>query len=298
MAAYADLFPLSASSSVAKHLGKNPGSCDFCTLKIGVGTLLADDPQLTARLVPGPNPRPMVLDSDLRTPLASTLVKQTKQSNLVLLTTNEGGKEKWQRAKALEQHGVFILEVPAAADRVSLEDALCRIKEDLGCHSVMVEGGMTVIASFLARPELVSNFIMTVSPKFLGGYGPSEKLLKGEPQSLLSMPKMQSCAVGDDIVLYGSPSVPYLNGKSNAGTHKSELTCTQHVVVGFAYFLQDCALSILNVQNSENLFVGCLRIIIETLSLPSQMQILRMERSKVVLSLEDQPAVGKPPFFA
>ena len=201
------------------------------TPRIGVGTLLSDDPQLTARLVPGPSPQPVVLDSNLRTPLTSALVRSSSESTgmsqrLTLLTTSNGPKDKWERAKALDQRGVFILEVPAADGRVSLEDALCRVKEDLGCHSVMVEGGMTVIASFLARPELVSNLVVTVSPKFLGGYGPSAELLKGEPQSLLSIPKMQSCPVGDDIVLYGSPSVPYLNGNSG-DAHKPKVTGTQ-----------------------------------------------------------------------
>ena len=197
-----------------------------------MGTLLADDPQLTARLVPGPSPQPVVLDSNLRTPLTSALVRSERsEKKLTLLTTSNGPKDKWERAKALDQSGVLILEVPSepgssessGSSRVCLEDALCRIKEDLGCHSVMVEGGITVIASFLARPELVSNLVVTVSPKFLGGSGPSE-LLKGEArQSLLSIHHMQSCPVGDDVVLYGSPSGPYLNGKSGA-TYKPELT--------------------------------------------------------------------------
>ena len=204
-----------------------------------MGTLLLDDPQLTARLVPGPSPQPLVLDSNLRTPLTSALVRAqaetgtAKPKPLTILTTTaetNGSKDKWERAKALDQRGVFILEVPSADGRVSLEDALCRIKEDLGCHSVMVEGGMAVIASFLARPELVSNLVVTVSPKVLGGYGPSAELVKGkgEPQSLLSMQKMQSCPVGDDIVLYGSPSVPYLNGKNGASRYKAELFRTQY----------------------------------------------------------------------
>ena len=211
---------------------------------IGVGTLLLDDPQLTARLVPGPSPQPLVLDSNLRTPLTSALVTQAETGTanrkpLTILTTksesaseSNGSKDKWERAKALDQRGVFILEVPSADGRVSLEDALCRIKEDLGCHSVMVEGGMAVIASFLARPELVSNLVVTVSPKVLGGYGPSAELVKGkgEPQSLLSMQKMQSCPVGDDIVLYGSPSVPYLNGKNGASRYKAELNGHSHPV--------------------------------------------------------------------
>ena len=35
---------------------------------MGINTVLVDDPQLTVRLVAGPNPRPVVLDSSLRFP--------------------------------------------------------------------------------------------------------------------------------------------------------------------------------------------------------------------------------------
>ena len=239
-----------------------------CAPRIGVGTLLLDDPQLTARLVPGPSPQPLVLDSNLRTPLTSALVTQAETGTanrkpLTILTTksesaseSNGSKDKWARAKALDQRGVFILEVPSADGRVSLEDALCRIKEDLGCHSVMVEGGMAVIASFLARPELVSNLVVTVSPKVLGGYGPSAELVKGkgEPQSLLSMQKMQSCPVGDDVVLYGSPSVPYLNGKNGASRYKAELIRTQykqssHLVTFLSPFALDINFALLGRFN-------------------------------------------------
>jgi len=42
-------------------------------LLVGLGTILADDPQLTVRHAAGPNPQPVVLDTDLRTPRAARL---------------------------------------------------------------------------------------------------------------------------------------------------------------------------------------------------------------------------------
>ena len=50
---------------------------------IGVGTLLADDPQLTVRLVAGNSPVPVVLDSQLRTPLSSRLVSAAAEATIV-----------------------------------------------------------------------------------------------------------------------------------------------------------------------------------------------------------------------
>jgi len=55
-----------------------------CVL-VGVGTVLADDPKLTVRLVDGEDPQPVILDSSLRTPISSVLVKTRKP---LIATTN------------------------------------------------------------------------------------------------------------------------------------------------------------------------------------------------------------------
>ncbi|CAJ1426618.1 unnamed protein product [Effrenium voratum] len=195
-------------------------------LLIGSGTLLADNPKLTARLVPGRSPLPVVLDSRLRTPPTCGLVAARESGDgdgdgrlprLVIVTTRGGPADKWARAKALDRLGVHILEVPEELGRCSLEDTLLQLQA-MGCNSVMVEGGMAVIASFLARPELVSNVVVTVSPKFLGGLGPCSELAARGSSDLLSMDQMSSCAVGSDIVIYGaaaSSPVQPVNGHVN-----------------------------------------------------------------------------------
>ncbi|CAK9113733.1 unnamed protein product [Durusdinium trenchii] len=187
---------------------------------IGVGTLLSDDPRLTTRLVEGPSPRAVVVDSSLRTSAAAGL-KWFGAHRPTVLTTEEALEENWSQARALEQRGCTVLAAPRSrSGRVALEDGLCRLKEDLGCQSVMVEGGLAMIASFLEEPSLVSNLVVTVSPKFLGGYGPSAELVQRPQQSLLSI-KMQSCAVGEDLVIYGAPNTSHLNGHN--GTAREEL---------------------------------------------------------------------------
>eukprot|EP00439_Symbiodinium_sp_Y106_P006142 s5832_g1.t1 len=190
---------------------------------IGVGTLLADDPQLTARLVPGQSPLPVVLDSRLRSPVTSRLVagaaeraaERASQRNsdgaghagLVIVTTeNELCEKKQERYQALAAiPGVCLLAVPERDGFASLQHTLNALRKQFGCDSLMVEGGRAVIASFLTNPHLVTSFVATLSPKFLGGLGPSANL-QNSRDALMSIHDMRSCAVGEDIVVYGAPA--------------------------------------------------------------------------------------------
>ncbi|CAE7727457.1 ribBA [Symbiodinium sp. CCMP2456] len=183
---------------------------------IGVGTLLADDPQLTARLVPGQSPLPVVLDSRLRSPVTSRLVagaadraaaRAADGAGLVIVTTeNDGCVKKQERYQALASiPGVRLLAVPERDGYASLQHTLNALRKQFGCDSLMVEGGRAVIASFLTNPQLVTSFVATLSPKFLGGLGPSANL-QNSRDALMSLHDMRSCTVGEDIVVYGAPA--------------------------------------------------------------------------------------------
>eukprot|EP00440_Ansanella_granifera_P007423 gb/GFBE01008037.1/.p1 GENE.gb/GFBE01008037.1/~~gb/GFBE01008037.1/.p1 ORF type:complete len:542 (+),score=114.35 gb/GFBE01008037.1/:1-1626(+) len=179
---------------------------------IGVGTLLADDPRLTARLVVGTDPLPVVLDSELRTPVTSRLVlaaaerQAAGKTGLVVMTANASS----EKALHLQSRpGVEVVEAPTTSQgRLSVTDVLASLKQRFNCGSVMVEGGMAVIASFLASPHLVHNLVVTISPRFLGGRGPSAELGKvqslGQSSSHVDLAKMHSCHMGDDLVVYGA----------------------------------------------------------------------------------------------
>ncbi|HKK49410.1 MAG TPA: bifunctional diaminohydroxyphosphoribosylaminopyrimidine deaminase/5-amino-6-(5-phosphoribosylamino)uracil reductase RibD, partial [Alkalispirochaeta sp.] len=77
---------------------------------VGIGTVLADDPSLTTRLVTGEDARPVVFDSHLRIPLGSTLVR-TRGHELIVMTRATTVAQQPARARELEQRGVSVVGV-------------------------------------------------------------------------------------------------------------------------------------------------------------------------------------------
>src|SRR6202167_748436 len=95
-------------------------------LIVGVGTIIADDPLLTDRSDLRRR-RPLqriVLDSSLRTPLDSQLVKTAYQDVLIFFSHAEAAAQ-----KALEARGVRLQQIAHRGPRISLQDALVRLAE-------------------------------------------------------------------------------------------------------------------------------------------------------------------------
>lgn len=131
---------------------------------VGIGTVLADNPYLTVRLVEGKNPRPVVLDSHLRLPIDSNLLRNTNSSPLVATTMDYDAHKR----RSLERAGVTVLCVPSDNNGwVDLNYLLASLA-DLGIGSLMVEGGARVITSFLAS-RMVDRLVITITPKLVGG---------------------------------------------------------------------------------------------------------------------------------
>lgn len=130
---------------------------------VGIGTIIADNPQLTVRLVPGDNPQPVIVDSALRFPLDSELLKSQKKPWIA--TTN---KKAGHRERSLREAGCRILKSkPNDQGKVPLTDLLRTLWGD-GIQRVMVEGGASVITSFLEQ-KLVNLVMITIAPRFVGG---------------------------------------------------------------------------------------------------------------------------------
>lgn len=131
---------------------------------VGIGTLLADDPRLTAHRVGGPHPRPVVLDSRLRCPPGARLFDHPQTPIIAGVAPLDV-----DRREGLEVAGAEVLGLPAGSDgRVALGALLAALAErDIG--SVMVEGGAEVITAFL-RCRWVDYAVVTVAPVWAGGY--------------------------------------------------------------------------------------------------------------------------------
>jgi 3,4-dihydroxy 2-butanone 4-phosphate synthase/GTP cyclohydrolase II len=136
--------------------------CD--TILVGIGTVLADDPQLTVKEVAGPDPRPIVLDTHLRTPPgARLLARRAPRVWLVHAPTALPS-----RIRALGEAGAEPMPCPTGPDdRIDLTALMKRLAEH-SVNSVMVEGGARVITSFVGQ-RLADVLIVTISAKWVGG---------------------------------------------------------------------------------------------------------------------------------
>ena len=128
---------------------------------VGVGTVLADDPELTVRHVEGINPLRVVLDSKLRTP---TSAKVIGNDGKCLIITSEGADR--QKLKALEEAGAKVSEVSSRGGHVDIESALKHLA-GIGVLSLMVEGGAEILSAFL-REGLADFVRFFISPRIFG----------------------------------------------------------------------------------------------------------------------------------
>ncbi len=135
---------------------------------VGIGTVLKDDPQLTARL-PGAKephqPLRVVVDSRLRIPLRSHLVRTAKSYPTLIAATRAASSSKRGQ---LEKAQVEVLIVKRVIQgHVSLR-ALMKELARRGVVSVLLEGGSTLAASTL-REEVVDRLLFFLAPKIIGG---------------------------------------------------------------------------------------------------------------------------------
>lgn len=136
---------------------------------VGIGTALADDPDLTCRL-PGledRSPVRVVLDARLHLPLTSQLVVTARRRPTWLVTIH--GKDR-SRRRAFEECGVRIIEVEGGTDGYPDPGAALEALGETGLTRVLVEGGGHVAAA-LIRAGLVDRMRWFRSAGVMGGDG-------------------------------------------------------------------------------------------------------------------------------
>jgi diaminohydroxyphosphoribosylaminopyrimidine deaminase / 5-amino-6-(5-phosphoribosylamino)uracil reductase len=175
----------------------------------GIGTVLADDPQLTCRL-PGMaarSPVRVVLDTTLRLPVTSALVRSAQETPVWVLA---GAGAPAEAEAALAAHRVEVLRgtpavpglaVPGlAVPGIDLPAAL-RFLAERGITRLMVEGGPIVAAAFLAA-DLVDEAALLRGPAAIGADGIDA--LEGMPLAVLTAsPRLRPRdieTVGDDTI--------------------------------------------------------------------------------------------------
>lgn len=149
-----------AARAYAHHLRNH-----YDAVMIGSRTALADNPELTVRLVAGRNPKRILLDRQLRVPLQANVFNADAPT---LVFTSRINK-RHPKVKALEQKGVQVFFVGEKSEYLNLLDVMKRLNE-AQILSVMVEGGAHLFAS-LIKAGLCDKLHAFVAPKLVGGDG-------------------------------------------------------------------------------------------------------------------------------
>jgi diaminohydroxyphosphoribosylaminopyrimidine deaminase/5-amino-6-(5-phosphoribosylamino)uracil reductase len=184
---------------------------------VGVGTVVADDPLLTDR-TGMERRRPLlrvILDSKLRLPLESQIVKTCREDVMVFCPDPDEdslpGEEKLleERKLKLEERGVRVERVRAdesGSGRTNLE----QVMERLGGHqilSVLIEGGAAVNGEVL-RAGVADKVFFYYAPKILGGSG-SVPFASGVDGEVTSVSSLRLHRIGEDFAIEGYVRDPY-----------------------------------------------------------------------------------------
>lgn len=136
---------------------------------VGIETMLADDPMLTARPSSGKQASRIVLDNRLRIPTDCRLMTTAKKTPVLIVAWQPAVQANPQAAEKLKQQGAEVLAYPNTQGRSNLYFLLDELSKR-GVTQLLVEGGPRVIASFL-KENLVDEFCIYIAPKILGQQG-------------------------------------------------------------------------------------------------------------------------------
>jgi diaminohydroxyphosphoribosylaminopyrimidine deaminase / 5-amino-6-(5-phosphoribosylamino)uracil reductase len=169
---------------------------------VGINTVLADDPALTARgsklKAQSARLRRILLDTKARTPVTARVVRD----EFAHLTTIVVGKEAPKRRVAALARRVRVLVAPMRQSRIDLRWLLRRLGKE-AVTSLLVEGGGEVNAAFLEQ-GLAQRIAFFYAPKILGGRN-ARPAVGGEGASgwpgILGLDDVQWRRLGEDLLL-------------------------------------------------------------------------------------------------
>lgn len=141
----------------------------YAGILAGIGTVLADDPMLNCRIDGAHQPLRIILDSHLRIPMGSRLVRSAKEYPL-LIVCNESTRDREEgtnRIQKLEEAGAKVWTLPEKNGHPDLNVLMERLGEEK-IDSVLIEGGGTVNEAAL-KAHIVHHVYAYIAPKIFGG---------------------------------------------------------------------------------------------------------------------------------
>src|SRR5689334_22953386 len=157
---------------------------------IGIGTAVADDPQLTVRRVAGPSPARIVLDPRGRLPADARVLSADGVRRLVI--TAEGIRPSLPK-------DVEIAEIPSSGGELAPAAILAALAER-GLRRILIEGGAHTVSRFIAAGCLDRLHVMVAPIMFGSGQtGVTLAPIARADQALRS--PMRAHLIGDEVLL-------------------------------------------------------------------------------------------------
>ena len=251
---------------------------------VGAGTILADDPQLTARpegwpAERGPVPQPLrvVLDSRGRTPLEARVLEGLETSKTLICTTR-AAPSRWRAA--LEAAGAEAAVLPERGGKVAIEPLLELLGGERGIVSLLVEGGGEVHGAFFDA-GLVDKVQAVVAPMVIGG--DAQTAVRGEGAARMAdAVRLERAAVerlGEDLLVTGYPpqrrseglqirpagqgdaeAIDALLAGAGAALTAAELmeACSEGAVWAAARSGEVCGVAAVNMAEEDRALLACL----------------------------------------
>lgn len=174
---------------------------ELAGIMVGIETIIKDDPQLTSRTLNSRNPIRIVVDSQLRIPIASKVLTQQDKAKTIVATTKRANNEKLD---TLKQMGIEVIVIKEKYERVDLRE-LMKVIGAKGIDSILLEGGANL--NFSALEEGIVDKIQSyIAPKIIGGKeaktaveGAGIQLLK----NAFKIDRMTPVMVGEDLFVEG-----------------------------------------------------------------------------------------------
>ena len=172
---------------------------------VGIGTVIADDPQLTSRLKRGRggNPHRIIVDTHLRMPHNARLLNDDSEA-INYIVTGEGIDR--QLIKRIERGNTSVIKCPVRKNRVDL-GVMMEILGKKSITSVLFEGGAGLMGSMI-KERLADKFLIFKAPKLLGG-NDGIPMSKGKGplymSDSLSLKDIKVKKYGEDILISGYP---------------------------------------------------------------------------------------------
>ncbi len=170
-------------------------------LMVGRGTVEADDPELTVRMVPmggARHPLRVVVDSHLAMPLDCRLARGGGPPVIVVVSDEHDSA----KAEIMRERGIEVLEFPGRGGRVDL-DGLLQALGEREVVQLLVEGGPALVAS-LFENDLADKLALFLAPKVFGDVA-ARSWIEGrevtDPGEALPLTWRKVRRVGDDLLL-------------------------------------------------------------------------------------------------